>query len=49
MFRCRDKKETCLYKLGNKHGLIDTLFPANGFGVCKQILIKLMMLIYQKL
>ena len=35
------QKEKCLYKLGNKHGLIDTLFPANGFGVCKQILIKI--------
>jgi len=35
------QKETCLYKLGNKHGLIDTLLPVNGFGVCKQILIKI--------
>jgi hypothetical protein len=35
------EKEKCLYKLGNKHGLIDTMFPVNGFGVCKQILIKI--------
>ena len=35
------QKEKCLYKLGNKHGLIDTLFPDNEFGVCKQILIKI--------
>ena len=30
-----------MYNFGNKHGLIDTMFPVNGFGVCKKILIKI--------
>ena len=36
------EKEKCLKKLGNKHSLIDTLFPVNGFSVCKQILINIL-------
>ena len=35
------KPEKSLYQLGNKHGLLDTWLPINGFGVCAQILINI--------